>query len=92
MPGLAALLAAELAAEAEASEPEGPVHLVALLHAVDATRGAILAALDKNPARASLLLEVAAEDAADAFPPESRESYGLTLVLGAITEAAGAQS
>ena len=86
MPGLAALIAAELAAEAEALMSP-PVDLPALHEALDAARDAVEAVIDGRDA--TLLLLKAAGSAADAFSPASRESYALTIVLGAITEAAG---
>ena len=87
MTALAVLAAAELAAEAEALMTP-PVDLPALHEALDAARDAVEAVIGGRDA--SLLLAKAAGSAAEAFPLDSPESYGLTLVLGAITEAAGA--
>ena len=89
MTGLAVLLAAEKAAEAEASESPA-VDLAALAGTLWAGALAAHAVLGGNRARASSLLKEAAATAGEAFAPASRESYGLTLVLGAITEEAGA--
>jgi len=87
MPDVVALAAAELAAEAEALM-DPPVDLPALHEALDAARDAVEAVIDGNDA--SLLLLKAAGSAAEAFPVGTRESYALTIVLGAIHEAAGA--
>ena len=54
---------------------------------MDAARDAVEAVIDGRDA--TLMLLKAAGSAAEAFPPASRESYALTIVLGAITEAAG---
>jgi len=66
--------------------------LKALLLALDAARAAICAVLAKNPGRAARYLREASDAAAKAFPSGAREGYGLTLVLLAITEAAGVSS
>lgn len=91
----AALHAAREAAEAEAltlGHDVPGISLIPLLHAADAVRGAILAILVKDRDRAAQCLRDAARAAADAFPPASRESYALAIVLGAVTEAAGGVS
>jgi hypothetical protein len=66
--------------------------LPALLLALDALRGAVFAVLTGDRPGAAKCLREAPEAAAKAFPDGSREGYGLTLVLLAITEAAGATS
>ena len=91
MAGLADLAAAEMAAEGEKARLEsGPpaTGLVPLLHAVDSARGAILATLVGDHARATLCLHEASIAADAAFQPGTREAYALAIVLGAITEAA----
>ena len=62
--------------------------LPALLLALDSLRAAIFAILTGDKPRAAQCLAEAAEGAVKAFPSGTRESYGLTLVLLAITEAA----
>lgn len=66
--------------------------LKALLLAIDAIRGAIVAILCGDLDLAHRHLEEARTAAAHAFPLNSRESYGLEMVLESITEAAGAVS
>ena len=66
--------------------------LAALLLALDALRGAVFAILTGDRDRAAQCLREASEAAVKAFPSGTREGYGLTLVLLAITEAAGATS
>ena len=68
------------------------IDLNALLRALKAAVGAILAVLAGDKARALLMLKEAEHAAADAFSLQGRESYALTIVLGAITEAAGGSS
>jgi hypothetical protein len=62
--------------------------LKALLLAVDAAKGAILAILSGDRDRAAQCLADAVAAAGGAFPPASRESFALAIVLGAITEEA----
>jgi hypothetical protein len=89
MADVVALARAELAAEAEAFMSP-PIDLPALHEALDAARDAVEAVIDGQDA--TLLLLKAAGSAAEAFPPGTRESYALAIVLGAITEAAGGTS
>ena len=64
------------------------IDLASLLLALDAARGAVFATLTGDRDRAAQCLREAAEAATKAFPSGSREEYALTIVLGAITEAA----
>ena len=63
--------------------------LKSLAAALDAASAAIAAILAGNRVRATRRLQAAAAAAEHAFPVASRESYALTIMLGAITEAAG---
>ena len=64
------------------------IDLPALLLTVDAIRGAIVAVLCGDLELASRQLAEARKAAEHAYPLDSRESYGLELVLESITEAA----
>jgi len=66
--------------------------LKALMLALDALRGACLAILEGHRYRASRCLAEATAASAKAFPLASREAYALTIILGAITEAAAVTS
>ncbi len=66
--------------------------LKALMLALDALRGACLAILEGHRYRASRCLADATAAAGGAFPAGTREAYALTLILGAIAEAAGRAS
>ena len=67
---------------------DGMIDLPALLLTVDAIRGAIVAVLCGDLDLASRQLAEARKAAEHAYPLDSRESYGLELVLESITEAA----
>ena len=62
--------------------------LKALLLALDAARGAVAAVLCGDLELTSRQLAEARTAAEHAYPLDSRESYGLELVLESITEAA----
>ena len=64
------------------------IDLKALFLTLDAAKGAVAAILCGDLELASRQLAEARAAAAHAFPLDSRESYGLELVLESITEAA----
>ena len=66
--------------------------LKALLLTVNATGAAIFAILCGDMELASRKMQEAHAAAEHAYPLDSRESYGLEMVLESITEAAGAKS
>lgn len=91
MPDVEALLAAQEAAALEAAGEPDTTGLVPLLFAADAIAGAVRAILCGDRPRAAQCLREASAAAAHAFPdPGSRESFSLAIVLGWVTEQAGA--
>jgi hypothetical protein len=83
----------EAEAEALALELEGPgFSLAACLHALDAARLAVLAALDRDMSRVSPLLLEAAWAADDTFVPGSAEAESFALILAAIGDEAEARA